>query len=75
VSQVNKNKQESEQDRLAVSQNGQIFQRLVQKAKELSDIRQDKVQTISEQIARGEFRLDADSIAASMLSAQDTGGK
>lgn len=75
VSQVNKNNQGSEQDRIAVSENAQVFQKLVQKVKELPDIREDKVKTIAEQIARGEFSIDADSIAFSMLSPKGMEGK
>lgn len=68
LSQVNKSNQGSEQDKIAVSENAQVFQKLVQKLKELPDIREDKVKAITEQIACGEFSIDADSIALSMLS-------
>lgn len=75
VSPVNKNNKSSELDKIAVSENAQVFQNLVQKVKELPDIREDKVQDISKQIARGEFSLDAQSIALSMLSREGTEGE
>jgi len=75
VSQVNKNNLGSERDKVAVSENAQIFQKLVQQVKELPDVREDRVKAIAEQIARGEFSLDADSIAASMLSINGMEGK
>lgn len=76
VSQVNRNNSlNSQQDKIAVSENAQVYQKLVQQVKELPDIREDKVKTISEQIARGEFSLDAESIAASILSLKGMEGK
>ncbi len=75
VAPVNKNQKDSEYDKLAVSENGQVYQKLVQKVKELPDVREDKVKAFAEQIARGEFNLDAESIAASMLSPDKMGGK
>jgi negative regulator of flagellin synthesis FlgM len=71
---VNKFNKNPEKDNLAVSDNAQVFQKLVQKVKELPDIREDKVKAITDQIARGEFSLDAESIAAGMLSLGDKGG-
>ncbi|NLO97526.1 MAG: flagellar biosynthesis anti-sigma factor FlgM [Peptococcaceae bacterium] len=68
VAQVNNNNKSGEQDKLAVSENAQVLQNIMQKVKELPDIREEKVKEISDQIARGEFKLDAASIAASMLS-------
>lgn len=75
VSQVSKHHTNSEQDKVAVSGNAQVFQNLVQKVKELPEIREDKVKAIREQIASGEFSLDADSIALSILSPQELEGK
>jgi len=68
ISSVNRNHKNAEHDKVAVSENAQVFQRLVQKAKELPETREDKVKAIAEQIKRGEFNLDSDSIAASILS-------
>lgn len=75
TSPVSRDNKSSEQDKVAVSDNAQVFQKLIQKAKELSDIREDKVKAIIEQIARGDFSLDSDSIAESMLSSDETEGK
>ncbi|RNC29583.1 MAG: hypothetical protein AWM53_00581 [Candidatus Dichloromethanomonas elyunquensis] len=75
VSQVNKSQKISDQDKLAVSENAQVFQNLVQKVKELPDIREDKVKEFSDLINRGEFSIDAESIAAGILSREEIGGK
>ncbi|UWG98301.1 flagellar biosynthesis anti-sigma factor FlgM [Dehalobacter sp. DCM] len=64
----------TEQDNINVSQDAQVYQKLVQKTKELPDIREDKVKAISEQIAKGEFSFDAASIAEGILSSKETGG-
>ena len=55
------------QDEVKVSCSGQVFQRLLEKAKALPDVREDKVKMYQEQILRGEFDLDSESIAASLL--------
>ncbi|HHV63601.1 MAG TPA: flagellar biosynthesis anti-sigma factor FlgM [Peptococcaceae bacterium] len=70
TAQINKSKngQGLGKDNLAVSANAQVFQNLVQKVKDLPEIREAKVKEIREQIARGEFSLDAKSIALSLLS-------
>ena len=72
--QVSRDDKNAEQDKVSVSGNAQVFQKLVQKVKELPDVREDRVKEITEQIARGEFSLDSDSIAASMLSPERTEG-
>lgn len=74
-SQVSRNDKNAEQDKVAVSENAQVYQKLIQKVKELPDIREDRVRAITEQIARGDFSLDADSIAESMLSPEKMEGK
>jgi len=51
-------------DKVAVSDQAQVFQALLQKAKELPAVREDRVRELSEQITKGEFRIDADKIAA-----------
>lgn len=68
ISRSNNQTGNSEQDKVAVSENAQVFQSLVQKAKQLPEVREDVIRAFTEQIASGEFNLDADSIAASMLS-------
>jgi negative regulator of flagellin synthesis FlgM len=74
ISQINKNHRLTEQDKLAVSENAQVFRKLVERTKELPDIREDKVQTIANLIDSGEFSLDSDSIAASLLDRGKTDG-
>lgn len=74
AAQIEKPNAISEQDNLNVSEDGQIYQKLVQITKELPDIREDRVKAITEQIAKGEFSLDAASIADSILSSKETGG-
>lgn len=56
------------QDSLAVSDKGQFYQLLMQKAKELPEIREDKVQSLSDRISRGEFQVNAHIIAGLMLT-------
>lgn len=68
VSPANHNSLNTEQDKIDVSGNAQVFQNLVQKAKELPDIRADKVQEVVDRIESGKFSLDVGSIAAGMLS-------
>ena len=76
VAQVkNKNKQGSGQDQIAVSNGAQVFQNLVQKAKELPDIREDKVKAVAAKIEQGNFNLDAASLAASLLRPLDVEGE
>ncbi|AHF10639.1 MULTISPECIES: flagellar biosynthesis anti-sigma factor FlgM [Dehalobacter] len=75
VSQISKVNTVSQQDQLAVSENAQVFQKLLQKIKDMPDIREDKVTAISEQIANCEFNLDAASIAEGILSPNGMEGK
>lgn len=74
AAQIDKTNPISEQDNLNVSEDALICQNLIQKTKELPDIREDRVKAISEQIAKGEFCLDASSIAESILNSKETGG-
>lgn len=67
TSRVNRNNKAAQEDNIAVSDNAQLFQKLVQKAKELPDVREDKVKAVAERIAKGEFSLDNMSIAESIL--------
>lgn len=68
ANQAEKKKNSSEGDKLAVSDKGQTFQTLLQKAKEAPAIREDKVRTLSEQIESGEFRVNGQRIAANILA-------
>jgi negative regulator of flagellin synthesis FlgM len=67
LKQVSKNKSESDADKVAVSDKAQVYQSLLQKAKEVSDVRADRVKAISEQIERGEFKIDGQKIADKLL--------
>lgn len=62
-------------DQVSVSGNAQLFQRLLDKAKELPEIREDKVNAVREQLAKGEFNLDSASIADSLLLSEKTEDK
>ncbi|MGI6684024.1 MAG: flagellar biosynthesis anti-sigma factor FlgM [Bacillota bacterium] len=55
------------QDRLEVSNSGQVFQKLLEKVLKLPDVREERVEKYREQILRGEFNLDSESIAASLF--------
>ncbi|WP_407307270.1 flagellar biosynthesis anti-sigma factor FlgM [Desulfosporosinus sp. SB140] len=68
INQVGKKKTSSEGDKLAVSDKGQTFQTLLQKAKDAPSVREDKVRTLSEQIERGEFQVNGQTIAENILS-------
>jgi flagellar biosynthesis anti-sigma factor FlgM len=58
----------TESDKVAVSDKAQVYQTLLQKAKELPSVREDRVSTLAEQIERGEFQVDAQKIADKLSS-------
>ena len=70
LSQVEKKKPNSisESDKVAVSDKAQVYQTLLQKVKEIPSVREEKVRTLSEQIERGEFKVDGQKIAENLLS-------
>lgn len=53
----------SEPDKIAVSDKAQVYQALLQKAKEIPSVREERVQALREQIERGEFKVDGQRIA------------
>ena len=55
-------------DNLAVSDKAQVFQTLLQKAKELPAVREEKVQELSQQIERGEYKVNPRAIAENLLA-------
>ena len=55
-------------DEIAVSDNAQVYQSLLQKAKEIPSIREERVQSLTEQINNGEFQVDGQKIAEKLLS-------
>ncbi|ADY54939.1 flagellar biosynthesis anti-sigma factor protein FlgM [Syntrophobotulus glycolicus DSM 8271] len=65
---IGDNGQASQSDKIAVSGNAQVFQNLLQKAKVLPEIREEKVNQIKTQIENGKFDLDGVSLAESLLS-------
>lgn len=67
LKQVEK-KSASEVDHVAVSSKAQVYQTLLEKVKELPAIREDRVQTLSAQIASGEYQVDGQKVAEKLLS-------
>ncbi|AFM01835.1 MULTISPECIES: flagellar biosynthesis anti-sigma factor FlgM [Desulfitobacterium] len=56
-----------EQDGIKVSDKGQLYQNLLQKVKEIPEVREERIREITEQINKGEFKIDAQSIAGKLL--------
>ncbi|SDG17349.1 flagellar biosynthesis anti-sigma factor FlgM [Desulfosporosinus hippei] len=69
LKQVQNKTTASEADKIAVSDKAQVFQSLLQKAKEIPSVREEKVSALSEQIDRGEFQADGQRIAEILLRA------
>ncbi|MBC2723265.1 flagellar biosynthesis anti-sigma factor FlgM [Desulfosporosinus sp.] len=67
INQVHKKTLVSEADKVAVSDKAQVFQALLQKAKEIPDLREERVRTLAEQIDRGEFQVNAQKIAEKLF--------
>lgn len=67
VSQVEKKPPELGKDNLAVSDKAQVYQALLQKVKEVTEIREDRVADLQERIAKGQFKVDAQAIADNMI--------
>lgn len=67
MKQVEKKTTVSETDRIAVSDKAQVFQALLQKAKGIPSVREERVQALTEQIGRGEFKVDEQKIADKLL--------
>lgn len=65
-----KKKSTAEVDQVAVSGKAQAYQALLQKTKELPDVREDKVQTLAAQIESGEYQVDGQKVAAKLLSSE-----
>ncbi|SPF40556.1 Flagellar biosynthesis anti-sigma factor FlgM [Candidatus Desulfosporosinus infrequens] len=58
----------SKADQLAVSDKAQVYQALLQKVKEIPSVREDKVKTLTDQIASGKFVVDGQKIAEKISS-------
>ncbi|SHH67699.1 flagellar biosynthesis anti-sigma factor FlgM [Desulfosporosinus lacus] len=54
-------------DKIAVSDKAQVYQALLQKAKEIPSVREERVRALTEQIERGEFKIDGQRIADKLL--------
>lgn len=63
LKQVEKKAVIPEADKIAVSDKAQVYQTLLQKAKEIPSVREERVQALAEQIERGEFKIDGQKIA------------
>lgn len=57
----------NEQDGVKVSDKAQLYQSLLQKVKEIPEVREDRIREVSERINKGEFKVDAQSIADKLL--------
>ena len=68
LNQTQKKTLVSEADKVAVSDKAQVYQALLQKVKEIPSVREERVRTLSEQIERGEFKVDAQKIAEKLFS-------
>lgn len=55
-------------DELKISSEAQDFQTVLNAAKKVGDIRQDKVNEIKERVDSGRYKVDAQKIAEKMLS-------
>ena len=70
VASVDKKFEESKgsnKDEVKVSDKAQIYNALVQKAKDIPEIREERVRELSEQIRKGEFKVDSQAIAEKLL--------
>ena len=70
LNQTQKKPSVSEVDKVAVSDKAQVFQNLLQKAIDLPSVREERVRTLTEQIDRGEFKVDAQKIAEKLFSTE-----
>jgi len=68
LSQTQKKALVSELDKVAVSEKAQVYQALLQKVKEIPAVREERVRALSEQIERGDYKVDAQKIAEKLFS-------
>jgi negative regulator of flagellin synthesis FlgM len=64
---IEKPKSTDRTDNMEVSANAQLVQKAIQKAKEIPDIREEKVKELAAKIDAGEFVIDSNTIAKKML--------
>lgn len=67
VSSVDKKVAEKATDGVNVSDKAQFYQILLKKVKEVPDVREDRVREVTEKIDNGQFKVDANAIARSLL--------
>ena len=67
VSSVDKKVSEKAIDGVKVSDKAQFYQILLQKVKEVPDVREDRVREVTEKINNGQFKVDANQIARTLL--------
>ncbi|MCL1917100.1 MAG: flagellar biosynthesis anti-sigma factor FlgM [Peptococcaceae bacterium] len=67
VSAAEKTKHVSKLDNVEVSGQAQLMQKVLQKTKEIPDIREERVQEIAAKIESGNFIIDSQLIARKML--------
>ncbi|KUO72983.1 MAG: flagellar biosynthesis anti-sigma factor FlgM [Desulfosporosinus sp. BRH_c37] len=68
LNQVDKKTPISESDKVAVSDKAQVYQLLLQKVKELPSVREERVRALTEQIERGDYKVDGEKIAEKLFS-------
>jgi len=68
LNQVEKKNQVSEADKVAVSDKAQMYQVLLKKVKEIPSVREERVQTLIDQIQRGDYKVDGQKIAGKLFS-------
>ena len=67
VVSLDKKVAEQGKDGVKVSDKAQIYQTLMQKVKEIPEVREDRVREVTDRIDKGEFKMDADAIAHGIL--------
>lgn len=67
VVSIDKKATEGKTDGVNVSDKAQFYQLLLQKVKEVPEIREERVQEVSQQIKNGELKVDANAIARTLL--------
>lgn len=67
ISSIDKKTTEKTSDGVNVSDKAQFYQILLQKVKEVPDVRQDRVKEATDKINNGQFKVDANAIARSLL--------
>jgi negative regulator of flagellin synthesis FlgM len=60
-----------EQDGVRVSDKAQLYQSLLKKVKEVPEVREDRIREITERINKGEFKVDAQTIADKLLGQEE----